>query len=333
MKAVVFYGAIGCKIEDYPIPKPSSGQILIKVKASGICGGEYSMVRHKDDSPALLTGIIPGHEIIGEVLEDTTNIFESATLVAVSPQKGCGCCWYCRHDLPNICINKKPKTALTGGGYAEYCIVEPAQCFPLPSGSNPVEYAMAEPLACCIHGLNRSGLIPGERILIIGAGGGAQLFVQLSRFYGASYIAVADTLQDRLSLAKKMGADEVINTAKENIKLKDDTDGFNVIVVTRGQPEFISHALDLCSWRGRILCYGVAATGTSFPVEPNLIWKKQLSLIGTRAFEGNDFEISLSFLSSGRIRIKELITRTISLEEVPYALENNMGHIKTIITP
>ncbi|MDR2478827.1 MAG: alcohol dehydrogenase catalytic domain-containing protein, partial [Treponema sp.] len=276
MKAAVFYGSGGFRQERHPVPRPREGQILFRVLASGICGGEYNITRRWEGRPLPHEGIILGHEIAAEVVEDAAGRLKPGTLAAISPNRGCGYCWFCRHDLANVCGNRAPNTAATGGGYAEYCLAFPDQCF-VPETSLPAEeLALAEPLACCIHSLNRAALSPGEKVLIIGAGGGAQLFAQLANVYGASQVTVADSIVRRLETARKMGADRVINTDQEELDSSGDTDGgFDVVIVTRSSAEYLEKAFSCCAWRGRVLCYGVMEPGINARIEPNLIWKKQ----------------------------------------------------------
>lgn len=329
MRAAVFYGKEGIRMEDHPIPSAPLGKVLIRVKASGICGGEYNTYRQRKDTPVPDQGVILGHEVVGEVVQAAGGL-QKGDLAAVSPNSGCGTCWYCTHGIPYECKNKPVHTAETGGGYAEYLVTDPELCYVLPRDTPAVKMAMAEPLACCVHSVRRVGIGMGDRVAILGAGGGAQMFVQLARLQGASLIAVYDDMEERLALAKSLGADRVVST-RENPEPGEGE--YDVVIVTRSAAKFFEQALTMADFRGRVLVYGVAAPETSFQAVPRLIWRKQLSVIGSRSFEGNAFETAVKLLLADRIETKPLINRIISLDQAAWALENPQGQIKTVIVP
>lgn len=329
MRAAVFYGKEGIRMEDHPTPSVPEGKALIRVKASGICGGEYNTYRQRKNSPIPAKGIILGHEVVGEVVRAAGELREG-DLAAVSPNSGCGTCWYCTHGIPYECRNKPEHTAETGGGYAEYLVTDPELCYVLPRNTSPVKMAMAEPLACCVHSVRRVGIRMGDRVAILGAGGGAQMFVQLARLQGASLVAVYDDMDDRLALAKSLGADLAVNT-RENPEAVNGE--YDVLIVTRSSAEFFERALAMADFRGRVLVYGVAAPETKFQAVPRLIWRKQLSVIGSRSFEGDAFETAVRLLLADRIETKPLINRIISLDQASWALEHSRGQIKTVIVP
>jgi len=331
MKIAAFYGPDGMKMETHPLPVVPDGMVLLKVEASGICGGEYNIYQKRSTVPIPDEGIILGHEVVGRVVK-SAGMLKEGMLVAVSPNSGCGRCWYCQHGLSYECQNKPVHTAQTGGGYAEYMVAEPAQCYALPADISVVKLAMAEPLACCIHSLNRVAINMGERVAVLGAGGGAQLLIQLANLNGAAMVAVFDNMDERLALALTMGADEVCHTDREDAEVKArQLNGFDVVIVTRSAPAFFEQAIRMCAWRGRVLCYGVAAAETMFQVSPNLLWKKQLALIGSRSFEGDAFETAVNLLVSGKVKTEALTNRLISLDQVEDALASSKGQIKTVI--
>ena len=334
MRAAVFYGADGFKLEDHPIPVPSAGQILYKVRATTICGADINTYNRWKGGAVLQKGMIFGHEVAGEIVEDSTGVFKTGDVAAISPNKGCGYCWFCRHELPNVCEKRDTHTTSTGGGYAEYGLAYPDQIYIPEKQLLPEELALSEPLACCIHSYKLTSYKPGDKVLIIGAGGCAQFFIQLAKIYGALSVTVADSIKTRLDLAIKMGADRVINTNNEEIDTHDsDTEGYDLVIITRSSPEFFEKAFSYSNWFGRVLIYGVAKPGIFSKYEPYLLHKKQLSLHISRSFGGNSYETAVNFLASGRISAKGLVTRIIGIDDIPTAIENNNGQIKTAIKP
>ncbi len=334
MKAVMNYGAGDLRLEDIPIPKVRNGEALLKVLACGICGGEYKLAKKPDGAVPETEGIIPGHEIIGEIVESRSELLTAGMRVAISPNYSCGCCDPCRSGFLYLCVNRPRRTAAVGGGYAEYGLMHPSQCYPLPDHLDPLDAAITETLACCLHGVEKVNIQAGERVLIIGAGANAQLFVQIARIRGASLVMVVDNLPDRLAMALELGADMAVNPDEQDPLTASPLlrNGADVVIVNRGRAEAVTSAVEWCGSGGRVLCYGVAAAGVPVPIEPHILWKKELSVVGSRSY-GTQFGTALALIGAGRIRVRPIITRTVPLEGVIDALRSPQASIKTVIVP
>ena len=334
MQAIFNYGAGELRLETVPTPKLKEGRVLLKVLACGICGGEYHLVKTWPGAVPENEGVIPGHELVGEIVETTHTALPQGMRVVVSPNEArCGVCANCRKGW-HTCLNWPQRTVDLGGGYAEYALIEPRQCHPLPQNVDSVAAALTEPLACCLHAARKVNIQPGERVIIVGAGVNAQLFIQIARLRGAAYILVLDTIHSRHELAEQMGADRAIDPEhadplKAHRSLES---GADVVIVTRGKPEFVSTAISLCDYGGRVLCYGVALPGMLAQIEPHVLWRKEIAVIGSRSYS-NTFPAALDLIGSGRIRVTPLITRTIKLEETIAALHNALHQLKTVIVP
>ena len=329
MKAVLNYNAGDLRLEDIPIPKVSNGQVLLKVLACGICGGEYKLAKPGGEPSSI--GIIPGHEIIGEVVESPTDTLPPGMRVAISPNYSCGACHPCRTGHLYLCVNRPKRTAEIGGGYAEYALVYPSQCYALPDDLDTLEAAITETLACCLHGAEKVNIHPGETVIVIGAGANAQLFVQIARIRGASFVMVVDNLQDRMEMALSLGADRALDASQQD-PLDLLPHGADVVIVNRGRAEAVTDAVNWCASSGRVLCYGVPGAGIPTPVEPHLLWKKEVSVVGSRSY-GASFGASLALIASGRIQVKPIITRTVPIDGAIDALRTPQASIKTVIVP
>jgi threonine dehydrogenase-like Zn-dependent dehydrogenase len=333
MKAILNYGAGNLRLEEVPIPTLREGRVLIKVLACGVCGGEYSLAKARPGETANVEGVIPGHEIVGAVVASDYEPLAAGVRVVVAPNHArCGVCENCLRGL-HICLNWPRRTADIGGGYAEYALVEPRQCYLLPASLDPVDAALTEPLACCLHAMGKLHMQPGAKVIVVGAGANAQLFVQLARLQAASFVAVADNHAERVALAFKLGADAAVDPHSPT-PLQDATgssDGADVVIVTRGAPEALEQAIRWCGYGGRVLVYGVAPPGAPAALEPHLLWRKEISIIGSRSFS-NTFAPALDLLVAGRIVVKPLIT-TLSLEEIIPALRRPLDRVKMVIVP
>ena len=332
------YGPGDIRVETLPDPAPESGEVLVKVGGCGICGGDYS--GHKPGSkkgapPRNPT--ISGHEVAGAVVACGAGVsgLPTGSRVAVSPNDPCGCCRPCRRGMPHLCRNRKPRGPAQGGGFAEYVIVTPKQCYRVPEETSLIEAAVTEPLACCLHSANRIRIRQSDCVAILGGGVNAQLFVQLSRLMGAGRVVLIDDLPERLAMASALGADEVVDASEPSGELVSHgfPEGADVVINTRGSTEFTRLVFDLCAEGARILCYGVAGAGKIVPIEPHIIWRKEIQLIGGRSFN-NTFGDALDLIVSGRVRVGPLVTRTVSLERYAEVVVSPSGnHIKTVVVP
>ena len=339
MKAIVNYGKGDLDLVDVPDPSPEPGRVLIKVLASSICGGDYSMARYSTTAGAAGAhrrrgeGAVPGHEYAGEVVAADDPRLEPRAMVAVEPNTRCMACESCRRGRP-LCENKRPRAPAIGGGYAQYALVEPYQCHVLPAGLDPVDASMIEPTACCLYATERVGIDAADVVLIIGAGANAQLFIQIAKIKGAAHVAIADDIQARLRLAATLGADTAIDTGSpEGIKELESLYGtIDVVMMNRGRPHLYEQAVTLCRPGGRILCYGVAPAGENAPIQPHLLWRKEISIVGSRSYAGT-FGRTLNLIAAGRIQVRPIVDRIVGLEEVFGALRDPHSAVKTAIRP
>lgn len=337
MKAILNYGGGDLRLEEIPVPTWREGHVLVKVLACGVCGGDYALAKAQPGIPSRamsnVEGVIPGHEIVGEIVSSDSGPLGPGTRVAVAPNHArCGICENCLRGF-HICLNWPRRTAAIGGGYAEYALVEPRQCYPLPANLDPIEATLTEPLACCLHALGKLHIQPGERVIVLGAGANAQLFVQLARLQGASFVAVADDHADRVALALELGAEAVIapNAPDPWRGLPGLSGGADVVIVNRSAPAAVAQAVRWCGYGGRVLVYGVAPAGAAASIEPHLLWRKEISLIGSRSFS-NTFAAALDLLAAGRIMVRPLIT-SVPLEEIIPTLHTPLAHIKAVVVP
>lgn len=335
MKAVVNYGAGRLALEEVALPQPREGLLLVRILACGICGGDYKMAAAAPErepaapAPGRGQGSVPGHEAVGEVVSGGCPALPPGTVVAIAPNTACGLCVRCRRGVPHLCAQRPVRV----GGYAEYSLVRPEQCFPVPGHVPAAEAALTEPLACCLYALGRADVRPGDRVLIVGAGANAQLFGQLARLRGASHVAVADDRPDRLALALALGADRAFDPAAEDPRRTAElADGADVVIVNRGGPRWTAEAVRWCGAGGRVLLYGVAPAGVAAAVEPHALWQREIALIGSRSYAGT-FGSALALIATGRVRVRPVITRTVPLEGAIEALRRPLDEIKTVIVP
>lgn len=338
MKAALTFGPGDIRVQSMADPVPDAGEVLVRVAGCGICGGDYSAHKPRAGQAAdRREPTVAGHEVAGTVADSGAGVrgLPAGTRVAVSPNRPCGRCPPCRRGMAHLCENRLPHPRHKGGGFAEYTAVFPEQCYPIDAGTGMIEAAVAEPLACCLHSLARVRVRQGDCVAILGGGVNAQLFLQLARLQGARRVVLIDNIAERMQMAATLGADEVIDSSAASFDEIDGRfpDGADVVINTRGSMEFTALAFRLCAIGARLLCYGVAGAGKTVPVEPHVIWRKEIQLIGGRSFN-NTFGAAVDLIGSRRIQVAPLVTRTVNLERYAEVVASPTGnHIKTVVVP
>ncbi len=314
---------------DAPIPEPASDETLIKVMASGICGTDIHIFRGEyfGDYP-----VVPGHEFAGiiEACGSRVSRFKKGDRVAVEPNIACDNCENCLNNRQNFCSNWQAVGVTRPGAMAEYVTAPEKNVFAI--GNAPFSTgAFVEPLSCVLHGIRKTPVAAGDKICILGAGPIGLLLMKVLQLKGASQICVAEKNPMRLAAARENGADAVYSDTSEL-----PADNFDVVVDATGVPALIPLTIDIARPGASILSFGVPPAGGKTEIEPFLIFKKGLRLIGSFTSVRNSIQ-AVRLLSSGKISVEELISHRLGLEELEKGIkviESGEGDVmKVIIEP
>jgi len=342
MLAAVLHGARDLRVEELEKPKVCPNDVLIAVKACGVCMTDLHMFTWEFP---VKTPVILGHEFSGEVVEVGGEVrdIRAGERVAVDPVLSCGVCSECVSGRDNLC---KRITSIGGAGnfikngaFAEYALVPQQAIGKIPDVLSFDQAAFVEPLGCCIHGLDKSGVKHGETVVLIGAGPIGLLLLQLTRLAGASTIIVSDLKDDRLDFAKKLGADEVVNPLhgglSERVMDLTQGQGADVVIECVGSPLTVKEAVEIVKRGGRVTIFGVPPVDSKVDLSPFDIYFREKELVGVYAITRDSFRRSISMLASGRVRVDPLITEHFQLTNVGSAftmMEKREG-LKKIISP
>ncbi|HXL01537.1 MAG TPA: zinc-dependent dehydrogenase [Candidatus Atribacteria bacterium] len=345
MKAAVFYGPGDIRIEERPVPSLKGREILLKVEACAICGTDVRIFRHGHHNihPPQITG----HEIAGVIaaLGEGVNGYKEGERVAVAPILHCGECFYCRRGLPNLCLNFEALGYHHPGAFAEYMVV-PERALRggninrIPDNLSFEEASLTEPLACALNGELLSQVGVGDYVLVVGAGPVGCMHITLSRALGASKVIVSEVQEKRLLMSREFGADYYINPEKENLKEKllQVTEGVGptVIIVAAPARKAQEEALDLAAARGRINFFGgLPGDNKIAQLDSNLIHYKELLIQGTSGSTPLHNTWALEMMAAGRVEGKKLISKVVSLDELPQAIEEaeSGNYLKIVVKP
>ncbi len=294
-------------------PRPERGQILIKVKASGICGTDLHIFRgeYMGSYP-----VIPGHELAGEVVEIGAGVtrFKPGDRVAIEPNISCDNCASCLNNRQNFCLNWQAIGVTLPGGMAEYVVAPEKAVFQI--GDLPFEEgAFVEPLSCVLHGVERAAPELADRVAILGAGPIGCLLLQAIRLQGASQVTMVDKNSSRLQAACALGADVCLDNLD---RLKPDF--YDLVVDATGAIPVMSRTIEFARHGGKVLLFGVPPNGRRMSVDAFTIFRKGLTILSSFTSVRNSMQ-AVDLLVDGRIRVAGLISHRLPLEELQRGIE------------
>jgi L-iditol 2-dehydrogenase len=316
MKAAVYYNNDDIRIEERPTPSISNGQILVKMRASGICGTDVMQWYRIKKAPRVL-----GHEMAGEIVEIGSSVegFKKGDMVFVSHHVPCYKCHYCVQGKFTACEslhagNYEP------GGFSEFIRVPKENVrygtFLLPEKVTFEDATMIEPLGCVIAGQNQLGMKEGQTVLIIGSGVSGILHIQLAKIKDAKVIAT-DIDEYRLNKAQEFGADSVIDANKYSVdKLKSINDGrlADVVIVCAAAKQAIDNALSSVDRKGKILFFAVPETEISIPSQR--FWRDEITVTFSYGASPDDLQKAIELIERGIVDVRKMITHRISLSAI-----------------
>lgn len=339
MKAAYFLGNQTIETRPLVLPDPGEGQVLLRVCACGICGTDVHIYRGGKGSADVTPPVILGHEFSGRVekLGPGVEGLRIGQLVTVDPNIYCGVCPSCREGHKQTCNHMRAVGVTMDGGFADACLVPDTQCVPVPDNLDPELAALAEPLACCLHGIDRAAIRPGETVLVIGGGTIGQMMLQLAKLSGAGKVILSEPVAMRRQLAETLGADGGIDPIHEDLKDRltalTGSDGADVVIECVGSPRTAAQAIDAAARCGRIVLFGVPAPEAMLQTSLYAIYQKELSILGS--FVNPDTHSrAVALLSSGRLQLKSLITHRFPVDQLAAAIQTQMGaeSIKVLVT-
>lgn len=304
LKAALFHNQGDIKVVDRDILALKNNQVLLKIDYAGICGTDKKIFN--GDIPCN-PPVVLGHEFSGKAIKTGSKVknIEIGHYYNVQPNLSCGICDICRKKRYSLCKNKISYGTHINGGFAEYCAVNCNLLFPILNITQ-MESALIEPVACCLHGLNRCDLSVGQDVLIIGGGFIGLIFVQLAKLRGANVHLIEPNNKKRL-LVESLGADSVYESRSE-INMD-----FDVVIEAVGKTETVNNAFQAVGRGGNILLFGVNPRAESISLKPYEVWEKELKIIGSRGNEHNHFD-AIRILP--KLNIKDLISHIIELKNI-----------------
>ena len=329
MKAIVkaSQDAASLEVRDLPIPKPGPGEVLVKMQAAGICFSDVMILNNK------YTGRVPvpipmimGHEGAGEVTEVGKGVehVKAGDKVGLNPLWGCGQCIDCLNGHPNMCMAWRHLGITCDGTFAEYRAVPAFTACKLPESISPVDAAFIEPISLAVRTFEHVKPVLGDTVVIIGPGSIGLFHLQAFKSAGAGKIMVIGLDQDakRFEVAKKLGADHIINGSKEDVvsRVRELTGGLgaDIVVETANHPSTVPLAISLAAARGRVHLFGLYPEASMSPLT---LLRAGVTLSGDVATLPRYFLRAMRWIEYKKVLAAPMVTRSFRLDQAKEAFE------------
>lgn len=339
MKVAVYYNNRDVRLQEMPVPQIGAGELLIRTRASGICGSDLMEWYRIKKAPLVL-----GHEITGEVVEVGAGVgnFKSGDRVFSSHHVPCGRCRYCIAGHQSVCELLRT-THFDPGGFAEYIRVPKINVergtFRIADSMSFDEGSFIEPLACVVRAQRFAGVTAGQTLLVIGSGISGLLHIQLARVSGAARIIATDINEYRLDAAKRFGADAIINgTDDVPVRLRELNDGrlADLVIVCTGAMPAIQQAIKSLDRGATLLFFAPTAAGVDVPIPLFDFWRDEIRVVTSYAGSGADLQESLNLIRDKKVRVGEMVTHRLSLAQAELGFKltaSGQDSLKVIIDP
>jgi len=318
MKVAMYYRNDDVRIEEMPVPAIDPDEILVEMRACGICGSDVLEWYRVKSAPRVL-----GHEMTGEIVEvgDAVEDFQVGERVFVSHHVPCNDCRFCRTGRHTLCKTLH-STNFYPGGFAQFVRVPAINVsrgtFKLPDRLSHAAGTFIEPLGCVVRGLRIAGFSRGQSALVMGSGVAGLLHIKLLRAMGASTIAATDVSEWRLKKAAEMGADLTLHAGQDVVEQvrKLNQDRLPDLVVTcTGALSAVRQGLEAAGKGSTLLFFSPTEPEVTVPFPLFDLWNRQVTLVSTYAAAPRDLSEALDLLDSGVIDVEDMITHRLPLEE------------------
>lgn len=337
MKAAVFEAANKLSIQDKPMPRLESGDVLVKVELCGICASDLMALKGEitDYSPP----VVMGHEVSGTVTESRHDAVKVGERVTVNPMISCGECYYCRNDLDKYCQRLYGIGHDIDGGYAEYLRV-PKQAIgngcllSVPDRIPAEEVMFIEALGCCLNTMRETIFL--ESVAILGAGSIGLTFVKLAKLKGLQTVVV-EPLGHRRKMAEQLGADCILDVDEKRINqvIEDTKGGVDTVILATNNVDALDLMFKLAKRGACLNFFGLFPKGNELKLELEELHFMGYKILASWAFSKWSMNEARKMIVEGAINFEGFLTHRFPLEKAIEAFENgkNRCGVKTALVP
>jgi len=339
MKVGMYYSNSDVRLEELPVPHVGPGDVLVKIRASGICGSDVMEWYRIKKAPLVL-----GHEVTGDVAEVGPGVekLRAGQRIFVTHHVPCNTCRYCLHGHHTAC-DTLHATKFHPGGFAQYVLVPPINVdrgvLVLPDDVSYEDGSFVEPLGTVVRGQRNARIGPGDSVLVLGCGIAGLLHIKLARALGAGRIIATDLNAYRREAAERFGADCVLDASGDvpgGVRAANDGRLADRVIICAGAASAVQQALDSVDRGGIVLFFAVPKPGDAVPIDFNLLWRNDITFMPSYAADPLDNATALDLIRARRVVVEDMITHRLSLDQIGegfrLAAEGNEC-LKVIIEP
>ena len=337
MKASRFLGNKTFAVTDLPTPHAGPGELVLRNQVCGVCGTDVHIYHGEPGSADVNPPVVLGHEYSGEVVEvgEGVTSFAVGDHVTVDPNIYCGHCAYCQNGKKQLCPSMEAIGVTRDGGFAQYSRIPASQAFKLEPTVPWEAAAMAEPLACCLHGIDLAGIQVGDKVCVVGGGAIGLLMVQLAKLSGASQIVLSEPNEKRRQVGLQLGANAALDPTRPDAQeafAQVLGGGANVVIECVGNVPAVKSAFQFAGKGATVLLFSVPKVDATFDLPLFDVYKKELTIKGS--FVNPDTHArAVALINSGKVDFGPIITHRFPLDQLPEAIAMQMSDasIKVVV--
>lgn len=337
MKASRFLGNKTFAVTDLPTPHAGPGELVLRNQVCGVCGTDVHIYHGEPGSADVNPPVVLGHEYSGEVVEVGEGVtgFAVGDHVTVDPNIYCGHCAYCQNGKKQLCPSMEAIGVTRDGGFAQYSLIPASQAFKLEPTVPWEAAAMAEPLACCLHGIDLAGIQVGDKVCVVGGGAIGLLMVQLAKLSGASQIVLSEPNEKRRQVGLQLGANAALDPTRPDSQeafAQVLGGGANVVIECVGNVPAVKSAFQFAGKGATVLLFSVPKVDATFDLPLFDVYKKELTIKGS--FVNPDTHArAVALINSGKVDFDPIITHRFPLDQLPEAIAMQMSDasIKVVV--
>lgn len=340
MKGAYFLGNGKFEVREMRFAAPGPHEVFIRNMAAGVCGTDVHIYHGEKGSAEVTPPVVLGHEYSGvvEAVGEEVTTVRVGDCVTVDPNIYCGKCYHCRTGAKQFCPSMRAVGVNMDGGFAQYSMIPESQVFPMRREIGFEAMAMAEPLACCIHGIEQVEIRTGDVVTVIGGGAIGLLMVQLAKQRGAGTVILSEPVEIRRKVGLELGADHAIDPLAsdplEQIRSLTGRDGVDVAIECVGKTFAVQQAFDIADRGARILLFSVPSVDAKFELPLFDVFNKELKISGSFV-NPNSHQQAVNMINEGKIQVAPLITHRFPIEQMEEAILKQISaeSIKVLAVP
>ena len=338
MKGNFFLGNGRFEVREMTFQQPGPHEVFVQNKACGVCGTDVHIYHGEKGSADVTPPVVLGHEYSGQVVAVGSEVtaVKVGDCVTIDPNMYCGKCYHCRKGQKQFCDTMIAVGVNFNGGFAEYSMVPESQVFPMKPEVGFEAMAMAEPLACCIHGIEQVEIQSGDLVIVVGGGAIGLMMVQLAKLRGAGTVILSEPVAARRQIGLQVGADFAVDPMGgellSQVQALTGRKGSDVVIECVGKVSATAQSFELADRGARILLFSVPGVDAKYDLNLFEVFKKELKIYGSFVNPDSHQE-AVDLINAGRIQTSPLITHRYPVEKLEEAIHMQMSaeSIKVIV--